>query len=59
MTIVRVGIDLSKSVFHVHAVDGTERTVIQRMMTRPELRHFLALTAPCSVAMESCGSAFH
>ena len=59
MTIVRVGIDLSKSVFHVHAVDGTERTVMQRMMTRPELRRFLALSAPCSVAMESCGSAFH
>ena len=59
MSIVRMGIDLSKSTFHVHAVDNEERVVIQRMMSRAQLRHFLAMTPPCEVATESCGSAFH
>jgi len=59
MSIVRIGIDLSKNTFHVHAVDIEERVVIQRMMSRAQLRHFLAMTPPCSVATESCGSAFH
>lgn len=59
MSIVRIGIDLSKNTFHVHAVDIEERVVVQRMMSRVQLRHFLAMTPPCSVATESCGSAFH
>ena len=44
----RVGIDLSKNVFHVHAVDVEERVVLQRMMMgRLQLRHFLAMAPPC------------
>jgi transposase len=59
MNIVRMGIDLSKNVFHVRAVDGEDRVVIQRMLNRSQLRHFLAMTPPCEVATESCGSASH
>jgi len=59
MNIVRMGIDLSKNTFHVHAVDVTERVVVQKVTNRQQLRHFLALTPPCVVATESCGSAFH
>lgn len=59
MSIVRMGIDLSKSTFHVHAVDGVERVVLQRVMSRNELRRFLAMTPVCTVATESCGGAFH
>ncbi len=59
MTILRMGIDLSKSTFHVHAVDDAERVMMQRVMTRTELRRFLAMTPACTVATESCGSAFH
>jgi transposase len=59
MSIVRMGIDLSKNTFHVHAVDIEERVVVQRMMSRAQLRHFLAMTPPCAVATESCGSASH
>lgn len=59
MNIVRMGIDLSKSTFHVHAVDDKDRVIVQRMMNRAQLRSFLAMTPPCVVATESCGSAFH
>ena len=54
-----MGIDLSKSTFHVHAVDSTERIVVQRVMRRLELRRFLAMTPISSLAAESCGGAFH
>ena len=53
MNIVRMGIDLSKNTFHVHAVDEGERVVAQRMMTRGQLRSFLAMTPHCTVATES------
>jgi transposase len=59
MSIVRMGIDLSKNTFHVHAVDVAERVVVQKLMNREQLRHFLAMTSPCVVATESCGGAFH
>ncbi len=59
MNIVRMGIDLSKNTFHVHAVDAVERVMVQRLMNRSQLRHFLATTSACVVATESCGSAFH
>ncbi|MGO9803221.1 MAG: IS110 family transposase [Steroidobacteraceae bacterium] len=59
MNIVRMGIDLSKNSFHVHAVDEAGHPVLQKLMNRAQLRQFLALTAPCVVASESCGSAFH
>jgi transposase len=59
MSIFRMGIDLSKNTFHVHAVDAAERIVAQRILNRAQLRHFLAMTPPCVVATESCGSAFH
>jgi transposase len=59
MNIVRMGIDLSKNSFHVHAVNEAGHPVLQKLMNRAQLRQFLALTAPCVVASESCGSAFH
>ena len=59
MNIVRMGIDLSKNTFHVHGVDERGLVVLQKLMSRAQLRQFLTLTAPCIVATESCGSAFH
>jgi transposase len=59
MGIVRMGIDLSKNSFHVHAVDELGHVILQRLMNRSQLRQYLVVTAPCVVATESCGSAFH
>jgi transposase len=56
----RVGVDLSKHVFQVHAVDRTGRVVVAKPMS-PE--RFFAwcteLPAGCLVAMEACGGAHH
>lgn len=56
----RVGVDLSKRVFQVHAVDRGGRVVLARSMS-PD-RFFVwcsELPAGCLVAMEACGGAHH
>ena len=58
--IVRVGVDLAKTVIQVHAVDAAGRRVVSRALKRGQ---FIAwcqqLPAGCLVAMEACTSAHH
>ena len=54
-----VGIDLSKSAFHVCAADDKGRVGYEGKLSRKQLRHFAAKTPPCVIAMEACGSAYH
>ena len=60
LMIVRVGVDLAKSVIQVHAVDAAGRRVVARALKRDQ---FLAwctqLPAGTLVAMEACSSAHH
>ncbi len=59
-TIARVGVDLSKRLYQVHAVDRGGRVVLARPM---QVERFFAwcaeLPAGCLVAMETCGGAHH
>ena len=58
--ITRIGIDLGKRVFHVTAVDASDRVVERKRFSRAGLRSYLArLPVPCEVALEACGSAHH
>lgn len=58
--IARVGVDLSKRLYQVHAVDRGGRVVLARPM---QVERFFAwcaeLPAGCLVAMETCGGAHH
>jgi transposase len=58
-TVTRVGLDLAKRVFQVHAVDAKGEMVVARKLTRSQLILFFAELAPCVVAMEACASAHH
>ena len=58
-TVTRVGLDLAKRVFHVHAVDAKGEIVVARKLTRSQLIPFFAALPPCVVAMEACSSAHH
>ena len=58
-TVTRVGLDLAKNAFQVHAVDATGAIVVARKLTRGRLVPFFAELAPCVVAMEACASAHH
>jgi len=58
--VVRVGVDLSKRVYQVHAVDRWGRVVLAKALS-PE-RYFAwcaELPAGCVVVMEACGGAHH
>src|SRR5262249_37585880 len=61
MKLMRVGVDLAKSVFQVHGVDRHEQVVWRRKLTRANwLRVFLETVEPgCEVGMEACGGAHH
>src|SRR5271165_6409441 len=58
-SVTRVGLDLAKRVFQVHAVDAKGEIVVARKLTRNQLIPFFAALPPCVVAMEACSSAHH
>ena len=58
-TVTRVGLDLAKRVFQVHAVDAKGEIVVARKLTRSQLIPFFAELPPCVVAMEACSSGHH
>ena len=58
-TVTRVGLDLAKRVFQVHAVEAKGEIVVARKLTRSQLIPFFAELPPCVVAMEACSSAHH
>ncbi len=52
-----VGVDLAKNSIHIHGVDESGRTRIDRKMRPAKLKEYLANLAPCVVGMEACGRA--
>jgi len=53
----RIGLDLAKQVFQVHAVNADEKVVVCRQLRRAEVLKFFAKVPPCLIGMEACGSA--
>jgi transposase len=58
--VFRVGVDLSKKVLHVHAVDRPGHLVLSKAMAPQAFYAWCAQLPPgCVVAMEACGGAHH
>ncbi|MDB5594038.1 MAG: putative family transposase [Hyphomicrobiales bacterium] len=57
--IARIGLDIAKKWFQVHAVDGDEREVLNRKLPRDKVLGFLAVLPPCEVALEACSSSHY
>ena len=57
-SVTRVGLDLAKSVFQVHAVDAEGEMIVARSVKRRALVKFFELPRGL-VAMEACSSAHH
>jgi transposase len=58
--IARVGVDLSKRVYQVHAVDSAGRVVLAKAIAPQRFFEWCAqLPAGCVVAMEACGGAHY
>jgi transposase len=59
MSAAFIGLDLAKSVFQVHGVDGQGKVVVAKRLRRDAVLAFFANLAPCVVGMEACaGSHF-
>jgi transposase len=56
-TIAVVGVDIAKSVFQIHAIDGDGAVVARRQLRRGEVMRFFERLSPCLVGMEACASA--
>jgi transposase len=52
-----IGLDIAKSVFQVHGVDGTGAVVMRKRVGRSKLLGFFAGLSPCLVGIEACPSA--
>ena len=61
MKLIRVGVDLAKSVFQVHGVDRSEKATWRRKLSRAEWLKTVQETVPleAEIGMEACGGAHH
>ncbi len=57
--ITTVGIDLAKDVLAVCVLDACGAVLERKVLRRAAFERWAAALAPCSVAMEACGSAHH
>jgi transposase len=54
-----IGLDIAKSVFQVHGVDGAGAVVMRRRISRAKMLEFFGALSPCLVGIEACPSAHH
>jgi transposase len=57
--VITIGLDIAKSVFQVHGVDGADAVVIRKRISRAKLLMFFADLPPCLIGIEACPSAHH
>jgi transposase len=59
MEITTVGLDLAKSVFQVHAINGVGEVVVRRALRRAQMIPFFSKLAPCLIGIEACGTSHY
>jgi transposase len=59
MNVTTIGIDLAKTVFSLHGVDGHGKVVIRKTLSRSKLLPFLVQQPSCLIGMEACSGAHH
>lgn len=59
MTIMTVGLDLAKSVFHVVCFNERSKEVKKCMLRRSQVLQFFVPLPPCRIGMEACASSHY
>jgi transposase len=54
-----IGLDIAKSVFQVHGVDGAGTVMMRKRISRAKVLEFFGGLSPCLVGIEACPSAHH
>jgi transposase len=58
-SVTTIGLDIAKSVFQVHGVDGAGQVIIRRQLKRRYVLTFFQKLPPCLICMEACASSHH
>ncbi len=56
---VRIGIDIAKNFFQVHALPDEGAAPVRRKLSRAKFLDFFRDLPPCRIGVEACGSAHH
>lgn len=59
MAIVRVGVDIAKTVFQIHGVDVHGKSKLKKTLSRGEMLEFFAKLPACLVGIEACAGAHY
>lgn len=59
MEAITIGLDIAKSVFHVHVADRSGRVLQSRKLRRAQVEPFFAKQPRAVVGIEACGTAHH
>jgi transposase len=57
--VVRVGLDIAKDVFQIHAVDRFERVCLIKQVSRSKLMEVIIQLPPCIIGMEACSGSHY
>ena len=57
--VITIGLDIAKSVFQVHGVDGVGAVVIRKRVSRAKVLEYFGELPRCLVGIEACPSAHH
>ena len=57
MNTVTIGLDIAKTAFQIHGMDGRGNPTVRRQLKRSDVMKFFANLPPCLVGMEACASA--
>ena len=58
-SVVTIGLDIAKSVFHVHGVDASGQAVVRQRLTRRRVLAFFEKLPPCLAGIEACSSSHY
>ena len=56
---IRVGVDLAKNYYQVHALTSEGGLAVKRKLKRSKMHEFFSRIEPCQIGMEACGSAHY
>ena len=56
---IRIGVDLAKNYFQIHALTSESGSAVTRKLRRSKVLEFFAEIEPSRVGMEACGSAHY
>src|SRR6185503_6839793 len=57
--ITTIGLDIAKSVFQIHGVDGEGKIALRRQVKRSQVLGFFRKLQPCIVGIEACASSHY